>query len=154
MKQQLMALVASTTLLVAAAPAPPVITLDGISVAARLSPELRTAIAPHVKALNAGLERIVALQAGLSKATAEQRAQKHEAMKTMHEDCRKLHEEIVEQLDPEQRAAFFQYLHEQMKAAGIQMPHPPHGERAHPPHGDRTHPPHRGTHADPWTIAA
>jgi hypothetical protein len=55
-------------------------------------------------------------------------------MKGSHDDHKQLHEEIIKLLDPEQQAAFFKYLHEQMKAAGIDVPHPPHDGRAHPPH--------------------
>jgi hypothetical protein len=134
MRKQLAVLAILMGVGTAAGPGPkPVITLDGVSAAARLSPELRAAIAPQVKALNATLEKMVALKAS-SKANPQQRAHGHEAMKGSHDDHKQLHEEIIKLLDPEQQAAFFKYLHEQMKAAGIDVPHPPHDGRAHPPH--------------------
>lgn len=142
MKKRLVAVAVLTSVLVASSPGPtPVITLDGVSAAAKLSPELRAALAPQVKALNASLEKMVALKAA-PKATAQQRAHVHDSMKGIHEDHEKLHEAIITQLDPEQRAAFFKYLHEQMKAAGLDLTHPPHDGRAHPPHKGGSHPHH------------
>jgi hypothetical protein len=147
MRKSLLALAALTTVLVAATPGPsPVITLEGVSAAAKLSPELRATLAPQIEALNARLEKMVAIKGDASKASEQERAYTNDAMKDIHE--------IVKQLDPEQRAAFFEYLHGQMKSAGIHMTHPPHGERDHPPHGDKTHPHRGGTHGDPWAAAA
>jgi hypothetical protein len=123
MRMRMMALGALATVLVAAAPGPsPVITMEGMSAAVKLSPELRAALAPQVKALNAHLEKIVAVHTGARKATAQQRAEIHEALKAHHDECKQVLHEMIKQMDPEQRAAFHQYLHEQLKAAGIEIP--------------------------------
>jgi hypothetical protein len=136
MRKQLTVLGMATMVLIAAAPAPaPIITMEGVSAAVKLSPELRAALAPHVKALNTRLEGIVALQASARKAGADQHARLHEAMKAHHDECQKLLHEMIKQMDEEQRAAFHQYLHEQLKAAGIELPKD-HGHGAHSPHGD------------------
>jgi hypothetical protein len=127
MRKQLLALGMLMLVLVAATPAPdPVITLDGVSKAARLTPELRTALAPQVKALNAKLEKMVALRAEARKANQAHSPEHDEVMKAIHE--------IMKQLDEEQRAALHEYLHAQMKAAGIEIPQ---------------HPRHHGTHGTP-----
>jgi Spy/CpxP family protein refolding chaperone len=46
-----------------------------------------------------------------------------------HDDpmMKELHE-LMEQLTPEQRAALHEYLHAQLKAAGIEMPNLHHGK--------------------------
>ena len=132
MRKQMLALAVLTTVLVAAAPAPdPVITLDGVSAAAKLTPELRTALAPQVKALNARLEKMVAIRAEARKSSDPHNGDLHEVMKAIHE--------IMKQLDPEQREALHEYLHAQMKAAGLEIPH---------------HPRHHGTHGEPAAAAA
>ena len=138
MRKQLLALAALTTVLVAAVPGPdPVITLDGVSKAANLTAELRAAIAPAVKALNAKLEKIVAIQTAVAKASQEQIAELHNQATKIHEECEKLHEEIHKLLTPEQRAALHEYLHGRMKEAGIQMPHGQHDGKPHGrKHGD------------------
>src|SRR5262245_61185162 len=123
--------------LVAAAPGPdPVITLEGVSAAVKLSPELRAALAPQVKALNTHLEKMVAVQAGARQATPQQRAELKAALKAHHDECSELLHEMVKQMDPEQRAAFHQYIHEQLKAAGIELPmdHKNHDHGEHSSH--------------------
>ena len=170
MRLQLLATAALATALVAATPGPePIITLDGVGAAARLTPELRSAIAPQVTALNTALEKVVAahkrgaaaphrqMHAALKAAhgQAAGTANIHEALKalhgknadpSLHEKMKALHgsgdhpdelheamnavHAIIEQLDPEQRAAFIQYLHAQLEAAGVSNPHA-HGAGTH-----------------------
>jgi hypothetical protein len=144
MKKQLLAVAAITTVLVAAAPGPkPVITVDGVSAAARLNAKVRAAIAPNVKALNAELEKLLAMQTRAPKATEHHRSELHDEMKRIHEHSQSLYKEIIKQLDPQQQIAVEEYLHDQVQAAGIPMFHAPHGDKAHPPHGERTHIPHK-----------
>jgi hypothetical protein len=123
-----------------AAPGPkPVITLEGVSAAAKLSPELRASIAPHIKSLNARLEKLAELQSKASTSQEAQPAHTHEMMQGMHEAMQGLHE-IVQQMTPEQRASFHEYLHARLKAAGI------------PTTDLLRH--HRGTHGDSHLRAA
>ena len=113
---------ALAVVLAAAAPAPkPVITLDAIASAVKLDATERSAIAKQVDGLNAGLVRIVALYRAYPAASATQREQLQRDMKAIHDRCLALHNEIVRTLDPAQRAAFYEYLHAQMKAAGIDV---------------------------------
>jgi hypothetical protein len=128
-------LAAMTMVLAAAAPPDPVITLDGVSSAAKLSAELRTAVAPKVKSLNTALEHIVAGKTGAPSAGPEQRVRTHQEMKARHDDIHKLIQELMQRLDPEQRAALHEYLHGQMRAAGIELP-AHHGPGMHRPHGN------------------
>jgi hypothetical protein len=78
--------------------------------------------------------------------TAGQRGERHgrtaaqvHASPRIHEECMKLHHEIMQQLEPEQRAAYTEYVHQQMKAAGLdpaQFHHQqPHGGSGLIPHG-------------------
>jgi hypothetical protein len=119
MRKHLLGLALVLPVLLAAAPGPdPVITLDGVSAAARLSPQKRAAIAPQVKALNARLEKMVevrlAAKAGTAKA-ADPHCDLHEVMKGIHE--------LMEQLNEQERQALHEYIHAQLKAAGIEIPH-------------------------------
>lgn len=108
--------------LAAAAPAPkPVITLDGITAAVKLDATARSAIAKQVAGLNAGLVRIVSMYRAYPTASTRQREQLQRDLKAVHERCLTLHNEIIQTLDPTQRTAFYEYLHAQMKAAGIDV---------------------------------
>src|SRR5262245_56740725 len=108
-----LALAAMIMMPLAAARGPePVITLDGVSAAAKLSPELRAAVAPKVKALNAMLEKAAA-SSKAPKATTERSAHEHGPLDAQHEEFSKLIREITQQMDPEQKAAFYEYLHAQ-----------------------------------------
>jgi hypothetical protein len=121
-----MTLLAAT--LIAAAPAPkPIITIDGISSALNLDATSRAAIAKQVTALNTGLVKFVALHRSYATATSEKRAQLMREMADIHAQCKALHDAIVQQLDPTQQAAYFAYLHAQMKAAGIDIGQFQHG---------------------------
>jgi hypothetical protein len=114
--------------LIAAAPAPkPVITLDGIATAVKLDATARAAIAKQVAGLNAGLMKIAAMHRSYAAASSTQRAQLLREMTDIHQQCKALHDAIVQKLDPEQQAAYFAYLHAQMKAAGIDMSQFQHG---------------------------
>lgn len=105
-------------LIVAAGPAaPPVITLDGLATAAKLSPATKAAIAPQVMALNAAFEKLVAYRAANPKAT---KAQLSEDLKDLHEELMRLHDTLMKTIDPAQHAACLQYMHEAMKAAGLE----------------------------------
>ena len=115
--------------LIAAAPAPkPVITIDGIATAVKLDATTRSAIAKQVAGLNAGLVKIVALHRSYATASEAQRAQLMRDMSDIHTQCKALHDAIVQKLDPDQRAAYFAYLHAQMKAAGIDVSQFQHGD--------------------------
>ena len=108
--------------LAAAAPAPrPIITLDGVTTAVKLDATARSAIAKQVDGLNTGLVKIVTMYRAYPTASAKQREQLHRDMKAIHDRCLALHDEIIKTLDPAQRAAFYQYLHAQLKAAGIDV---------------------------------
>jgi hypothetical protein len=133
--RKVLALVVLAMIPLAATPGPsPIITLDGVSAAAKLSPELRTAVAPRVKALNAMLEKVAAARANAPKAKAERATHTHGALDAHHDEFSNAIREITKQLDPEQRAAFYEYLHAQLKAAGIEVPD--HGPGDHPRHGE------------------
>ena len=141
MRKQVLALSVLTTVLVASASASagfagsadPIITVDGLSTAAKLSAELRTTLAPKIKELNARFEKIVTVLAEQGKGSKQHNAEMHEAMKGIHE--------IMKQLDPDQRAAVHAYLLGQLKAAGIQMPRKGHGPDSHEHHeGMHDHP--------------
>ena len=122
--------------LIAAAPAPkPVITLDGIATAVKLDATARAGIAKQVAGLNAGLLKVVALQRSYATASGTQREQLMRDMTDIHQQCKALHDAIVQKLDPEQQAAYFAYLHTQMQAAGIDMSQFQHGGMMH----DSTH---------------
>ena len=99
----------------------PVLSLDGVAAAVKLAPETRAAIAPHITALNAGFEKIVKLHATYAKADKQQRTRLHEDMRAIHEECHAHFQQVASLLTPEQQEAFKEYVHAQMKAAGIQM---------------------------------
>jgi len=121
-----MILLAAT--LIAAAPAPkPVITIDGLASAVNLDATSRAAISKQVTALNAGLVKFVALHRSYADASSEKRAQLMRDMTDIHTQCKALHEAILQKLDPTQQAAYFAYLHAQMKAAGIDIGQFQHG---------------------------
>lgn len=137
MKRQLLAVAVLAGVLVAAGRGPdPVITVAGTSAAVKLSAAQREALAPRVKALDAALQKAVAAKATAGRAAAGQRTVPHVTLEGVHEECMRLYHEIGEQLDPEQRAAFMAYVHQQMTAvgldpaamhhAGAQIPHAPH----------------------------
>ena len=114
--------------LIAAAPAPkPVITISGIATAVKLDGTTRAAIAKQVEGLNAGLVKVVAIHRSYATASSTQREQLMREMADIHEQCKALHDAIVQKLDPEQQAAYFAYLHAQMKAAGIDISQFQHG---------------------------
>jgi hypothetical protein len=120
MPKRLLTATLLATVLIAARPGPePVITVDGAAAAAKLSPQLKVALAPRLTALNAGLEKVAAAVKTSHTATVEERTRTHASLQGVHEECMKLYHEIAAQLDPEQRDAFVAYLHQQMKAAGI-----------------------------------
>ena len=138
MRKQLLAVAMLSTTLIAARPMPsPIITVAGAVAAAQLSPAQAAALAPRVQALNAALEKVVAAQATLPHATAEQRARLHASLPGVHEECLRLHQEILQQLDPEQQAAYLEYVHQQMKAFGLDPAqfHHGHGGAGLMPHG-------------------
>lgn len=114
--------------LIAAAPAPkPIITIDGVTAAVKLDATTRAAIAKQVEGLNAGLVKFVALHRSYATASGTQREKLMRDMSDIHQQCKALHDAIVQKLDPEQQAAYFAYLHAQMKAAGIDISQFQHG---------------------------
>ena len=123
MKQLLTSLIAACTIVTAAGPSPdPVITLEGVAKAAKLSAERKATIAPQVKALNTRLEQMVATKA--AEKTAQARPNHGPGhVRPSHDDpmMKELHE-LMQQLSPEQRAALHEYLHAQLKAAGLEIP--------------------------------
>jgi len=119
---------AASVVLIAAAPAPkPVITIDGVTTAVKLDAAARTAMATQVAGLNAGLLKVVALHKSYAGASATERAKIQRDIADVHEQCLAIHNAIIKLLDPEQRAAFYKYLHERMKAAGIDASRFDHG---------------------------
>lgn len=117
-----------TAALIAAAPAPkPVITLDGLAAAVKLDAPTRAAIAKQVEGLNAGLVKAVAIHRSYATASSTQRDRLMRQMSDIHQQCKALHDAIVQKLDPEQQAAYFAYLHAQMTAAGIDISQFQHG---------------------------
>jgi hypothetical protein len=138
MRKQLLAVALLAVTMIAAARGPdPIITVDGAAAAAKLSPEQKAALAPQLTALNAGLGKVAAAVKTSHTATAEQRAKVHASLQGVHEECMRLYHEIIQQLDPEQRAMFVAYLHQQLEAAGID-PVQLHGA-GHPGHGAMPH---------------
>jgi len=138
MRKQLLAVAVLATTLVAAAAGPnPIITLAGATAAAKLTAQQQAALAPRVEALNTALTKVVTAQASVANGTAEQRAQVHASLRGIHEECMKLHHEIMQQLEPEQRAAYMEYVHQQLKAAGLDPAqfHHSHGGPGLIPHG-------------------
>ena len=121
-------------LVAARAPEKPVISLDGVAAAVKLAPATRAAIAPHIAALNAGFQKIVTLHAQDAKANAAERARIHEDVRALHEECHARFQEAAKLLTPEQQDAFYEYVHAQMKAAGIQMLPGHEGMAHHEPH--------------------
>ena len=99
----------------------PVITIEGVSAAAKLSPAARVALAPKVKSLNAMLEKMLPAHKEAARAAGTQQADHHELMKEHHELMTELHE-VMKQLSPEQREALHEYLLAKCKEAGIEIP--------------------------------
>ncbi len=122
MRTRLAAPLLFSIILAAAAPAPkPVITLSGVATAAKLDATTSNSIAKQVTGLNKGLVSFVALHKSWESASAADRAKIEGDMKELHQHCMALHDEIVKNLTPDQRTAFYEYIHAQMKAAGIDM---------------------------------
>jgi hypothetical protein len=121
MRKQLLALLVAPIVLAAARGPDPVITIEGVSAAAKLSPAARAALAPKVKSLNAMLEKMLPAHKEAAKAAGTQRADHHELMKEHHDLMTELHE-VMKQLSPEQRAAVHEYLLAKCKEAGIEIP--------------------------------
>jgi len=96
----------------------PVITVDGVAAAVRLQPATRDAVAARIVALNTQLEKM-----------RDQKLTDAE-LRSVHEQCKALHDAIAAQLDEAQRTAFLAYLHAQMAAAGIDF-QAFHGHHAH-----------------------
>lgn len=120
MRRQLLAVAVLAGVLVAAGRGPdPVITVAGTTAAVKLSAAQQAALAPRVKALDTALQKAVAAKATSARAGAGQQTVPHVTLEGVHEECLRLYHEIGEQLDPEQRAAFMAYLHQQMTAAGL-----------------------------------
>jgi len=105
------------TMIAAAPAAPPVITLDGIAAAAKLTPAAKAAIAPSVTALNAAFEKLAAYHSAHPKATHTEMAAD---LKGLHEEMMKQHDVLMRNIDPMQHAACLKYMHERMKAAGLE----------------------------------
>ena len=120
MRKQLLALLVAPIVLAAARGPDPVITIEGVSAAAKLSPSARAALAPKVKSLNAMLQKMIPAHKEALKATGTQRDH-HELMKEHHDLMTELHE-VMKQLSPEQRAALHEYLLAKCKEAGIEIP--------------------------------
>ena len=123
MKKLLASLIAVCAILTAAGPGPdPVITLDGVAKAAKLSAERKAAIAPQVKALNTRFEQMVATKAN-AKTPHARPNHGPDHVRPNHDDplMKELHE-LMQQLSPEERAALHEYLHAQLKAAGLDIP--------------------------------
>ena len=116
MRRLLATLVVAVAALTAAVPAPPVITIDGLAAAAKLTPAARSSLAPRVAAFNASLEKLVAWQQANPKATAQQRAT---GLREIHEALMKQHQSLMEGIDPAAHAACHAYIMEQLKAAGL-----------------------------------
>ena len=111
MKRRVLGAVLGVLVAVSTASAGPktVITVDGVAAATRISATYRDAVAAKIVSLNAHLEKIRD-----AKPTKTQ-------LTDIHDECLALHDMIVKQMDDEQRHAFAQYLHAQMKAAGIDV---------------------------------
>ena len=92
MRKQLLALLVAPIVLAAARGPDPVITIEGVSAAAKLSPAARAALAPKVKSLNAMLEKMLPAHKEAAKAAGTQRADHHELMKEHHDLMTELHE--------------------------------------------------------------
>ena len=135
MKKKLLSLAVLVIAMTATAPpAPPVITLKGVEAATKISDKVKTAIAPKIAKLDAGLQKVASAHSTHHSASPEARAALHAEMQKIHDECMKLLEEITAQMTPEQKEAFIAYLHEQLKVSGIDPAHFPHGPRTHGKH--------------------
>jgi hypothetical protein len=110
-------------------PKEPIVTITGIEAAAKIPAKVKEAIAPKVLKLDERLQKIAVFHETYKKADEATRAKMHEDAQQIHEECMKLLEEITAQMTPEQKAAFITYLHEQLKASGVDPAHfrGPHG---------------------------
>ena len=124
MKRQLLTLALLVVGLTAATTVKePIVTIAGIEAAAKISDKVKSAITPKVLKLDERLQKIAAFHQTYKKADDATRAKMHEDAQKIHEECMKLLQEITAEMTPEQKEAFINYLHEQLKAAGVDPSH-------------------------------
>lgn len=123
--------------LLAAGPEP-IVKLDAAAAKAKLTAAQKQAVAPVIAKLNTQLTKAVALHAAQKHKAQQnhgadhQRPHPHDGdMRAIHEQFLKLHEELKATLTPEQLQAVIEYVHEQMKASGLEPSHFAHGVRGH-----------------------
>lgn len=100
--------------------APALVTVEEVAAELNLSAAVRDAIAPHVKAVNFGMETMVMLVNRYSENLSEgERGVLHAALKATHGELAEHRNAIEEQLTTQQTEALVDLLHRKARQAGL-----------------------------------